>query len=580
MIANVCIVMPHDSRYRRKIEAFYGDLRGNIKLLRSFSWGKVFIFADEKVASRDHSSVDCQNAASVKDRGQNRSSANIGIEITPATIKITDGSENISLIEKSKEASASIFVDMGAETVRFVRDTFGLSTLYYAVVDDCKIFSTNTKDIVGLFPNLRKINNSTIGEYLTFNHIAGTKTIFAGIKQIEPGTAILVNSSGLRTYEEWRPTFSPADVSVQEAITQIQNGLRQIIESECVPGGGNAALLLSGGIDSSLMCDYLAKKTANLATFSVSIPNYERNDEPYFLEVSKKYRTQQTTVAIGNDFFARNLLKALWHMEEPLLAGNCVPLMLVCEIAKAAGYDLLITGLGADGLFSGSKLLVKLIKMSDDSGNTDQMLKDVVLSYSMTGLDLIQSILADSYNVDLGERYRILAEEVDRNGRDNVKDILNGLHIRTYTERLNRKAFRMSAASSVTQFSPFLTIKFAQMLFAIPHEIRSHKGIPKYPLMELSSRVFGEAFTHRPKAGFNIPIGRWFREKQGLGSFRKFLLDERTIGREFYNSGVLKDALLSRLTDENAPLDYLLWGVLNLELWIRMFIEGEEEAVT
>jgi asparagine synthase (glutamine-hydrolysing) len=469
---------------------------------------------------------------------------------------------------------------MGAETVRFVRDTFGLSTLYYAVVDDCKVFSTNTKDIVGLFPNLRKINNSAIGEYLTFNHIAGTKTIFADIKQIEPGTAILVSSSGLRTYEEWRPSFRPANVSVQEGITQIQNGLRQIIESEFAPGDGNAALLLSGGIDSSLVCDYLAKKAANLATFSVSIPDYERTDEPYFLQVSKRYRTQQTTVAVGNDLYARNLLKALWHMEEPLLLSNSVPLMLVCEMAKTRGYDLLITGEGCDGLFSGGLELITRLKMSDNPDITDQMFKDIVLSYSGTGYDLIQSILADSYDVDIGERYRILAEEVDRNGTDNVREILNGFHVRTYTERLARRMFRMSAASSVTCISPFLTKSFARLLFAIPHEVRNHNGISKYPLVELSSRVFGEAFSYRPKVGFNIPIGRWFRGKEGLGIFKNVLLDERTIGREFYKSGVLKDALLSRITDENAPLDYLLWGVLNLELWIRMFVEGEGEAGT
>ena len=156
---------------------------------------------------------------------------------------------------------------------------------------------------------------------------------------------------------------------------------------------------------------------------------------------------------------------------------------------------------------------------------------------------------------------------------------MNGFHIRTYTERLNRKAFRMSAASSVHAIFPVPDQEFcAGLAFAIPHEIRSHKGISKYPLMELSSRVFGKAFTHRPKDGFNIPIGQWFRDKEGLGTFKNVLLDERTIGREFYKSGVLKDALLSRMTDENAPLDHLLWVVLNLELWIRMFVEGEEEV--
>jgi len=220
------------------------------------------------------------------------------------------------------------------------------------------------------------------------------------------------------------------------------------------------------------------------------------------------------------------------------------------------------------------------LKMPDNPDITDQMVKDIVLSYSVTGYDLILSILADSCDVDLAERQRILAEEVDRNKTDKVRDILNGFHIRTYTERLGRRMYRMSAASSVRCISPFLTKSFARLLFAIPHEIRNHNGIEKYPLVELSSRVFGQAFSHRPKVGFNIPIGRWFRANEGLGTFKNVLLEERTIGREFYKRGMLKDALLSRMTADNAPLDYLLWGVLNLELWIRMFIEGEERPGT
>ena len=54
------------------------------------------------------------------------------------------------------------------------------------------------------------------------------------------------------------------------------------------------------------------------------------------------------------------------------------------------------------------------------------------------------------------------------------------------------------------------------------------------------------------------------------------LLEERTVGRSFYDGDSLRKALRWRLEGDGAPLDYLLWSVLNIEIWMRLFIEREQ----
>jgi asparagine synthase (glutamine-hydrolysing) len=571
MIDNLYIFVPPRSSHTEKIESLYSGLRG-IRHRFPFKWGTGFFYAGHHTKITDRISEDGATVVLAEGRLQNPYRANNDSQSPVKAIPI----DKPPAFSQYDEPFSFVFIDKRDEAVWFVRDIFGLSTFYHAVVDDCILFSTNAKDILAVFPQLRKINSNAIGEYLVFNHIAGANTIFADIKQIETGRAAVVNSSGITIREIWAPSFDSTEMSTEDAITQIQDKLTEIVHKQFEFAPQNTGLLLSGGIDSSLLCAYLAEITDDLPTFSVAIPDYERSEEQYFTYVSRKYRTRHATTEVNNQQYAQNLTRSIWHMEEPLVFTNSIPTMLTCQTAKLNDCDWLLTGEGADGLFSGGTRTLDILARGRHSGSIASRYQQVALWYSATAYDLVRSVLNDAYDIDLSERLGILEQEARRHGDDNYANALHAFHLRTYSEKAPRKFYRMSAASSVVCVSPFLTRNFANFLFSIPFEIRNHSGIPKYPLVNLASKLFGEPFANRPKGGFNVPNSRWFRSHEGLGTFRSLLLEERTLDRGFYKPALLRKALLFRLESDDAPLDYLLWSVLNLELWIRMFIEGEE----
>ena len=575
MISNLYVFIPSNSSHRERIETLYNKLTGKIKLSLSFKWSTLLLYAADQTQITDRVSEDGKTITLAEGRLQrgNRPFDDPKCWATPVPMSPNHADKPAQYCQYGEPFSL-VFIRKETEEVWFIRDTFGLSTFYYAVVDDCIVFSPNIKDIIDVFPKLKRINPNTIGEYLLFNHIVGSNSIFADIKQIEVGTAVVVDSTGIKTRRVWGPRFISTDVSADDAITQIQNKLKEIVHEQFEIASSNTGLLLSGGIDSSLLCSYLAEIRTDLPTFSVEIPNYERNEKPYFTHVSQKYQTRHSTISVDNEQFARHLKRAIWHMEEPIPFTNSIPLMLACETAKLNDCDWLITGEGCDGVFSGGGRAIGILA-ANDGDSIEAKFRQIVLSYSVMAPDLVRSVLADTYEVDVSERLRILEHAAREQGTNNHENMLQTFHLRTYSEKAPRRMYRMSAASSVTCVSPFLTKVFADFLFAFPFQMRNHNGIAKYPMVNLAAKIFGERFANRPKDGFNIPIGRWFRSEKGLGGFKNLLLEERTMERQFYKREALKKALLFRLDDDRAPLDYLLWSVLNLELWIRIFIEGE-----
>jgi asparagine synthase (glutamine-hydrolysing) len=80
-----------------------------------------------------------------------------------------------------------------------------------------------------------------------------------------------------------------------------------------------------------------------------------------------------------------------------------------------------------------------------------------------------------------------------------------------------------------------------------------------------------EDLVMRPKQGFGVPVGDWFRNEQRdwIGDL---LLDERSRGRGYFRAetvGRLLDDHVSGRADHSARL----WSLAMLELWHRQYID-------
>ncbi len=97
-------------------------------------------------------------------------------------------------------------------------------------------------------------------------------------------------------------------------------------------------------------------------------------------------------------------------------------------------------------------------------------------------------------------------------------------------------------------------------------------GTTKYILRESMKGVLPEAILSRPKMGFPVPVGTWFR-----GAFQsvinEYVLSERALQRGIFNAAFVR-SLVKR---HNAGEDHAerLWALVNFEIWQRQFLDCE-----
>jgi asparagine synthase (glutamine-hydrolysing) len=132
------------------------------------------------------------------------------------------------------------------------------------------------------------------------------------------------------------------------------------------------------------------------------------------------------------------------------------------------------------------------------------------------------------------------------------------------------KVDRMSMAHSIEARVPLLDHKLVEFAATIPPELRLHRGTTKYIFKQAMRGILPDEIVDRPKHGFAIPLGRWFRGQ--LGNFvRDLLLSERSRQRGIFNPGFIEKLLA--LHERGRNLDLELWMLISFELWCRTFLD-------
>tara|TARA_Y100001960_G_C14583845_1_gene782143 strand:- start:645 stop:1064 length:420 start_codon:yes stop_codon:yes gene_type:complete len=134
-------------------------------------------------------------------------------------------------------------------------------------------------------------------------------------------------------------------------------------------------------------------------------------------------------------------------------------------------------------------------------------------------------------------------------------------------------------ASSLEMRVPYLDHNVVKVAFGIPDNMKLRNGIAKAALKKLAEQYLSYDQIYRPKEGFSIPLNDWLRNKKHLGRYVSILHEKRTRERSF----IIPSGLENLLQDFWKGIDRFeysiagrVWILLNLELWIRSFIEDKK----
>jgi asparagine synthase (glutamine-hydrolysing) len=136
------------------------------------------------------------------------------------------------------------------------------------------------------------------------------------------------------------------------------------------------------------------------------------------------------------------------------------------------------------------------------------------------------------------------------------------------------KQDQMSMAASVESRVPFLDHEFVEYVAAMPGRFKLRGWQTKAVLREALRDVVPPAVLTRKKMGFPVPVGRWLR-----GPFwpvvQEFVLGSRALQR-----GLFEPDAVRRLAEQHragvAEHGDRLWLLTNLEIWQRVFLDGED----
>jgi len=369
-------------------------------------------------------------------------------------------------------------------------------------------------------------------------------------------------------------------------------------------------LFLSGGIDSSGLLALMAPMVKEpVRTFSVGFTDREANELAYARVAARAAGAEHREVVVSPDEFFDALPRLVWHEDEPIAFPSSVPLHFVSVLA-AQHVKVVLTGEGADELFLGYNRY-RVTAWNQRLGETYRRmtgpwfrarLRDVTQQMprsmrryterSFLALDpgprgifyenfavfpevRRQALLADAALL-LGRDPYFEALRCYEEAKGGPLDRMSRADIQTYLVRLLMKQDTMSMAASIESRVPFLDHELVEHIVSMPGRFKLRGLETKAVLRAALQGVVPAEILTRKKMGFPVPVGRWLS-----GSFwpmvQEFVLGPRAAAR-----GLFDPSTLRRLANEHrsgqASHGDRLWLLLNLEIWHRLFVDGEDAA--
>lgn len=504
--------------------------------------------------------------------------------------------------------------DSDKRVLLLARDRFGIKPLYYARTRRELLFASEIKALLA-HPDLTpELNYSSLPEYLSFGYLSQSQTLFDGIVKLPPGHVLQATEDGMITtncYWELRHTpeleWKPERYYVDTYRNLLEEAVRIHLISD-VPVG----MFLSGGLDSSAVAAIMTKlRGGPIATFSVGYDEKEQSELPYAELAAKHVGAVHHEVRVSKDAFFSALPNVIWHEDEPPAWPSSVSLYFVAQLAQQY-VKVVLTGEGSDETLAGytryaftvanaqwdrvyraalpanvrATIRAGLLSCEWIPRSLQRKLHHTFLardgsSWPSFYFDNFYSGFSESEQQDLlldksirapGSCYRSALELLEASSGDLLHKLLL-TDIKTYLVELLMKQDNVSMAASVESRVPFLDHPLAEFAMSIPSQYNIRGLAGKNILKAAVSDLLPASIINRRKMGFPTPWRAWL-DGPAMEYVQQVLGEPRTVCRKLFNPDGIRQMLAEHRSRRHDHADRI-WRLLNLELWQRIFLDGE-----
>ena len=477
------------------------------------------------------------------------------------------------------------------------RDRAGEKPFFYRESAGTFAFASELKALLAAPSCPRSVDQASLEAYLAFGYVPHDHCILRGIRKLPQGHALVydVDTGVSRTWAYWslpRP-IAGDPASDEDLVDSLETTLLEAVRLRLiadVPVG----IMLSGGVDSSLVTAMAARVASRVKTFTISFPGQGVYDEaPYARLVAEHFGTDH--VVLEAQPATVDLLPQLARQyDEPLADSSMVPTYLVSRLIRREA-TVALGGDGADELFGGYphhswiQSQAQLRKMIPASvGRALRPAATALLPTGMRGRNYVVGLTGDrAFGVSQFNQYfdpamrRRLLAPLGAGGSDAPEQFKASLvpadatplqqatiaDFRSYlVDDILAKVDRASMLTSLEVRAPWLDPAVIDLAFGrTPDRLRATASERKILPRRLAARLLPPSLDLTRKQGFSLPLSAWFKGQWGdffrdvLAGPEQTTFDRRTV------DGLIAGQLKGRSNTQR------LFALAMFELWRREY---------
>lgn len=499
---------------------------------------------------------------------------------------------------------ALVIYDRKENQVVFARDRLGKKPLFVYETEEIIVFSSEIKFFHAFKSIPLKINEESLINFLSLQYIPGPNTIYQGIRQINPAEIYRydLNKKKGEAFPYWNMFDYVGKRKTIPDIEEIDDLIEKSIKYRLV-ANVDIGLLLSGGIDSSLLACYMHELAGKkVKAFNVSFADKSIDESVFAKKVTESLDLDLITLTL-EDITVANFSDSIYHADQPLGDSAIIPTYL---IAKSIGkhVKVVLSGEGADELFHGydhynyEKYFYQLGKLPFQGVGK---LMDIVSGLGINKFDKIKNKLQsiNTFKQDTGaSRWTsILSPDLCQNYLKTVNQNIGNYEVQfhNFLKEFGKKSGKLESSlmlDLLTWLPDDLLVKTDRMMMACSVEARtpfldhqlveevlkssSHFNQPlfqskNYLRLLLKKKLppsVSELISNRPKQGFETPKVKWINSS--LAELSSFLFSEENLK----NNPHLNEERVNHLwkdfkTQKPGINNRLIWNIFCFLEWYR-----------
>jgi asparagine synthase (glutamine-hydrolysing) len=508
-------------------------------------------------------------------------------------------------VERFRGMFAFALWDRNQQKLFLARDRLGVKPLYYAVLPDgTALFGSELKSLLAHGGLEQEIDPFAIEEYFALGYVPEPRTIFRGARKLPPAHTLTLTRGAavLEPREYWDVRFTlDNNVSDADAQAELLDRLRESVRLRMISEVPLGAFL-SGGVDSSAVVATMAGLSPDpVNTCSIAFADPAFDETEFAQQVANRYNTRHFVDRVESDDF--DLVDELARLyDEPYADSSALPTYRVCQLARRH-VTVALSGDGGDESFGGYRryrmhvgeervrsavplgfrrpvfgLLGRVYPKADwaprpfRAKSTFQALaRDSVEAYfnsvSILRDPMRDELFSNGLKAQLGgyNAVEVFRRHAARAGTEDPLSLIQYLDLHTYLiGDINTKVDRASMAHSLEVREPLMDHPLVEWLATLPPHLKIRGGEGKYLLKKAMEPHLPHDLMYRPKMGFAVPLGGWFR-----GPLRE-RVREALLGDRLLETGLFQPAYLKRLVDHHQS------GLRNYSasIWALLMFDG------